>query len=225
MTKVAVILSGCGFLDGAEIRESVLSLLYLDEQGAEVSIFAPDIAQMHVIDHLSAVPQEQQSRNVLHEAARIARGDIKPLSALDVSHFDALVVPGGYGVAKNLSSLATQGKDAAVLPEFAAIVQAFHAQHKPIGAICIAPAVLALALRGQGIRLTIGEDADTVALIETTGNIHVPALSAQAVEDDTHKVVSCSAYMRDDSLSEIAKGIRGVIYGVMRFAQANSKAA
>lgn len=225
MVRAAVILSGCGFLDGAEIREAVLSLLYLDVQGAKVSIFAPDIDQMHVVDHLAGAPADGQSRNVLVEAARIARSKVEPLSALNVSHFDALIIPGGYGVAKNLSNLAVAGENTKVLPEFANVIEAFYAARKPIGAICIAPAVLAVALKGKGLTLTIGEDAGTAALIAAMGHTHQKAASNEAVVDSAHKIATCSAYMREDALSEIAKGIERVVYEVIQMAKTAQQSA
>jgi enhancing lycopene biosynthesis protein 2 len=152
---------------------------------------------------------------VLDEAARIARGTILPLSELQAEDFDALVIPGGFGVAKNLSSLAFKGADAQVLPEFAAAVKAFYAAKKPIGAICIAPAVLSLILRDQGIELTIGEDEGTAGVIEATGNTHVVAQSWQAVVDKEHKIATASAYMREDRLAPIGLGIEKVIQAVL----------
>ena len=169
MKNIAVILAGCGHLDGAEIRESVLSLLYLDQQGAKVQCFAPDQAQFDVVDHRTGKPVGE-SRNVLTESARIARGEIEPLSALDVAAFDALVLPGGFGVAKNLSDLATKGAGATVQADYQRIIREFHAQGKPIGAMCIAPAVLAAALSGVAApTLTIGEDAGTAGVIAQFG--------------------------------------------------------
>lgn len=224
MTRVAVILSGCGFADGAEIRESVIALLALDRQGAEVAIFAPDIAQSEVRDCTTGEVWKE-SRNVLKEAARIARGKIAPLAECDPASFDALVIPGGFGVAKNLSDFASKGADAAIEPEFARVVRGFYQQQKPIGAICIAPAVLAVALKGEGITLTIGEDKDCAAAIEASGNKHQNSPSAQAVVDEPHRVASCSAYMRDDALAPIAEGIEQCIAAVVRMAGQSKKHA
>lgn len=224
MTRVAVILSGCGFLDGAEIRESVLSLLYLDQQGARVSIFAPDIMQMHSINHLTQQP-ESAPRNVLVEAARIARSQIEPLDRLDASQFDALIIPGGYGVAKNLSNVAVAGAEAVVEKSFAQAVRAFYDAKKPIGAICIAPAVLAVILRDKGITFTIGEDAGTAGLIEAMGNHHQCASSREIVVDKAHRIATCSAYMRDDALSAIASGIEKVVYEVLSMVRASKQSA
>lgn len=217
MTHAAVILSGCGFADGAEIRESVLALWALDKRGAKVSIFAPDIAQTEVRDCVSgeALPE---TRNVLKEAARIARGDIAPLSACDPAAFDLLVVPGGFGVAKNLSDFASCGVDATIEPEFQRVVRGFYDAKKPIAAICIAPAVVAVALKGEGITFTIGEDADCAAAIVASGNHHQNSPSAEAVVDTAHRVASCSAYMRDDALAPIAEGIEQCVAAVLEMA-------
>jgi enhancing lycopene biosynthesis protein 2 len=209
--RVAVILSGCGHLDGAEIREAVLSLLYLDKHGAEVSIFAPDVAQKHVINH-AAGQEVAGSRNVLEEAARIARGKIAPLATADANQFDALVIPGGFGVAKNLSNFVDKGADCEVNTEFKALAQAFYAQKKPIVAICIAPAVLMAALKGVASpTLTIGEDAGVAGAIAAMGGVHECCASEGCVVDETHRIITASAYMRNDRLSAIAQGIEQAI--------------
>lgn len=214
MTKIAVILSGCGYLDGAEIREAVLSLYYLDQKGAEVSIFAPDITQRDVVNHLTGEAKEE-TRNVLEESARIARGKVAPLSELNAADFDGLVIPGGFGVAKNLSDLALEGPNATVLPEFSAAVRAFYDAKKPIGAICITPAVVAAILKGEGIKLTIGDDAGTAGAIKALGNQHIDCATDNSVVDAENNVFSCSAYMREDSISDVAIGIEQVVDAVI----------
>ena len=221
MIKVAVILSGCGYLDGAEIRESVLSLLYLDQQGVETVIFAPDVAQYDVVDHMRGT-QMEETRNVLVEAARIARGQIEPLSNLDATAFDALILPGGFGVAKSLSSFAQDGADADIHEEFASVVRAFLNAKKPIGAICIAPAVLAAIAKGvPSIAVTIGEDEGTASAIENTGAKHHISATQDIVIDEENRIVSCSAYMREDRIAHVAQGIETLIQGVVRMAQAS----
>lgn len=214
MARVAVVLAGCGYLDGAEIRESVLALLYLDQLGAEAVCFAPDIDQYHVVDHLSK-SEAPEKRNVLREAARIARSDIRALSELNMHDFDALVLPGGFGVAKNLSSLAFKGADAELLPDYARVIAGFYQAKKPIGAICIAPAVLSLALKNQGVSLTIGEDKETASIIVASGNVHIEAATDEVVIDDNHRIASCSAYMRDDRISLVAEGIEKCMRAVV----------
>ncbi len=215
--RAAVILAGCGYLDGAEIRESVLSLLYLDQNGVNAQCFAPNIDQHHCIDHV-AKNEISQTRNVLAEAARIARSDIKPLSELNVAEFDMLILPGGYGVAKNLSSLAFKGADAEVIPDYHKAIHAFFKAKKPIAAICIAPAVLSLALKNQGIQLTIGDDVGTASVIAASGNHHVNAATDQVVVDKDHRIASCSAYMREDALASVAKGIEACVKAVIGMA-------
>ncbi len=225
MTRAAVILSGCGHTDGAEIREAVLSLLALDQRGVAVEMFAPDIPQKHVYDCLNNA-ELSPSRNVLQEAARIARGQIQPLVECAATSFDMLVIPGGFGVAKNLSNFAEKGKDAEILPAFASIVRDFFAQKKPIAALCIAPAVLAVTLKDAGITVTIGEDAGCAAAIEACGNIHQQAPSHEAVIDRQHRIATCSAYMREDAISPIAKGIDACIAAAVEMAaQAKQHAA
>lgn len=218
MANVAVILSGCGYLDGAEIRESVLALLALDRNGANVSIFAPDSDQTDVVNHLTGQPSEE-TRNVLVESARIARGKIAPLTELDTNNFDALVLPGGYGVAKNLSNLAFEGSNATVDPTFTNIIKSFLDQKKPIGAICISPAVLVAATKDTiKPTVTIGDDND--GLITIMGATHETCDTSGCVIDDAHKIASCSAYMREDSIANVADGIDKVINKVLDFANA-----
>jgi Uncharacterized protein involved in an early stage of isoprenoid biosynthesis len=156
--KVGVVLSGCGVYDGAEVHESVLTLLALDRAGAEAVCLAPDAAQRHVVNHLTGQPAEGESRNVLVEAARIARGKVKSLAGFDPAPLDALVLPGGFGAAKNLCDFAFRGADCDVNPEVARVVRAVHAAGKPVGAVCIAPVILAKLLGAEKPKLTIGTD-------------------------------------------------------------------
>ena len=210
--KVAVILSGCGYLDGAEIRESVLTLLYLEQEGMEYALFAPDIEQHHVVNHLSgeAVPHK---RNVLLESARIARGDIHPLTSLDSKDFDALILPGGFGVAKQCSDIAFKGKDACVRQDMAQIIMAFFSANKPIGAMCIAPAMVVSALTSKA-RVTVTLGKDTEGLIEGLGGIHQNASTCEIVIDPQYPIISCAAYMQESPLLEVAKGIESLVKAV-----------
>lgn len=222
MTNVAVILSGCGHQDGAEIREAVLALTALSRSGAKVSIFAPDIA-FPVIDHRNGAPTGE-TRNVLVEAARIARGEIAPLSDLNPADFEALVIPGGFGVAKNLSDFAVKGAEAPVNPDFVRALKGFAEAKKPIGAICIAPAVVALVLgKDYHPTVTIGEDAGTAAAIEQAGAHHQPCATENIVVDEANRIVSCSAYMRNDELHKIAAGIDKLVLEVVNLAQLNAR--
>ncbi len=224
MVKVAVVLAGCGYLDGAEIREAVLSLLYLDKAGADVSVFAPDQNQHHVVNHVTG-EETQETRNVLVESARIARGKIAPLSDAKADAFDALVLPGGFGVAKNLSDLAFKGGDCQVNEAYARLINAFLEQKKPIGAMCITPAVLVAAIKGKGAKVTIGDDADTASVIEGLGGVHVDCASDNMVHDEAHNITTCAAYMREDPIADIAEGIEKVVNRVIESAQAAKKAA
>lgn len=221
MVKIAVVLSGCGHQDGAEIRESVIALLALDRAGAEVQIFAPDINQRDVINHLTGQPMPE-TRNVLIEAARIARGQIKDLKQAKATDFDGLILPGGYGAAKNLSDVAIKGTDATALPELKALILDFIAQKKPIGAICIAPAVLTAALKSTiQPTVTIGEAND---LIVGLGGKHTVCATENHVIDEAHNIITCSAYMRDDTLANVALGIEKVVAEVMKRAKVKKAA-
>jgi enhancing lycopene biosynthesis protein 2 len=225
MVKVAVVLSGCGHKDGAEIREAVLSLLSLDRQGAQVSLFAPDTLQAEVIDHLTGT-EVPERRNILSEAARIARGDVKPLAQARADDFDALVLPGGFGAAKNLSDFASKGAKCKVLPDLERLIRDFHAQQKPIGAICISPAVLVAALRGKAKPVvTIGDDTGVAGAIEAMGGRHKNCPTQDCVADAENRVVTTPAYMRDDRLSRIAEGIDKLVAEVVRMAGAQKQKA
>ena len=217
MSKVAVVLAGCGVYDGAEINEAVLTLLSLEQQGASYQCFAPDIEQMHVINHLSGEPMAGERRNVLVEAARIARGNIKALDALEVEEFDALLVPGGFGAAKNLSNFAVAGAAMEVLPEFLEIARGFHRAGKPIGLICIAP-VMTAAICGEGAQCTIGNDADTAAAIEAMGAQHLACPVSEARVDSERKLVTTPAYMLAGSVSEAYSGISECVREVLALA-------
>jgi enhancing lycopene biosynthesis protein 2 len=214
MTKVAVVLAGCGVYDGAEVNEAVLTLLCLEQQGASYEMFAPDIQQMHVINHLTGEPAEGESRNVLVEAARIARGNIKDIKQASVGEFDALLVPGGFGAAKNLSNFAVAGAAMEVQPDFLQLAQAFHQAGKPIGLICIAP-VMAAAICGEGARCTIGSDADTAAAINAMGGEHLECPVAEARVDKERKLVTTPAYMLAGRVSEAYAGINACVKEVL----------
>jgi len=211
--KVAVILSGCGVYDGAEIHESVITLLRLDQRGAQVQCFAPNIAQMHVINHITG-EEMPETRNVLVESARIARGNIKDLREADVDDFDALIVPGGFGAAKNLSSFAVDGPGCSVHPDVLALAEAFAEAGKPVGLICISPA-LAAKIYGPGVVCTIGNDAGTSAAIVKMGGTHEECDVHDIVEDTQRKLVSTPAYMLAQSISEAAGGIYKLVDRVL----------
>lgn len=209
--KVAVILSGCGYLDGAEIRESVLTLLNLDTIRVAYDIFAPNIDQHHTINHLRG-EEIANKRNVLEEAARIARGKVQPLSELNLSDYHGIVFPGGFGVAKNLCQFAFNGSSASTTEEVKRVIKGFYSEKKPIAAICIAPALIALNLGDKKVKVTIGNDTETAQEIEKTGAIHATCDANEWCADETNKVVSTPAYMFDDaSLDKINEGIAGCL--------------
>jgi enhancing lycopene biosynthesis protein 2 len=208
MARVGVVLSGCGYLDGAEIQEAVFTLYFLDRAGVTIDCFAPNKPQMHVVNHLDGEPTGE-TRNVLVESARIARGQVRDLAEAKMNDLDALALPGGYGVAKNLSTFATAGKDAELDPDLVRLVGEAVAAGKPILAICISPAILAAALakHGSSAKLTIGDDAGTAAAIEALGSTHQNCSVERAVVDEEHKIVSTPAYMLGPSPKGVAAGI------------------
>ena len=216
--QVAVVLSGAGVFDGSEIFETVLTLLAIEEQGAQYQTFAPDIQQHHVINHITG-EEMPETRNVLVEAARIVRGEIKNITEAQVSDFDALIVPGGFGAAKNLSDFAIKGTDMAVQPEFLALAQGFHQAGKPIGLMCIAPA-MAADIIGKGVELTIGNDKDTVAALEAMGAKHTECDVYEACIDEKNRLVTTPAYMLATSVSEAAPGIELLVRSVIELCDA-----
>ena len=216
MKKVAVILSGCGVYDGSEINESVLTLLALARAGAEVTCTAPDISQTHVTNHPKGTIVEGAERNVLEEAARISRGDITPLDKLDLKKQDALIFVGGFGVAKNLSDLAFKGSAYEVIPAVTTLIQQAHASKKAQGFICIAPVLAAAALGDQNVRLTIGNDSDTAATLESKGDQHVNCPVDEIVVDEAHRVVTTPAYMLASGILEAEAGINKLVSEVLK---------
>ena len=216
--KVGVVLSGCGVYDGAEIHESVITLLALDRHGAEVVMCAPDVAQMHVVNHLTGDVVDGEERNVLVESARIARGAIKDVKDISADDLDALILPGGFGAAKNLCDFAVNGADCAVNPDVAALVRAVHGQGKPVAAVCIAPALLAKVLGDKSPELTIGNDAGTAGALESMGAAHVECPVREFVIDRERKIITSPAYMLAQSISEAADGIEGTVTALLDMA-------
>ncbi|RMT64329.1 hypothetical protein ALP29_00963 [Pseudomonas syringae pv. avii] len=217
--KIAVILSGCGVYDGAEIHESVITLLRLDQRGAQVECFAPDVAQLHVINHLTG-EEMPESRNVLVESARIARGAVKDIGQANAADFDALIVPGGFGAAKNLSNFAVEGAGCSINPQVLALAEAFAEAGKPVGLICISPA-LAAKIYGPGVTCTIGNDADTAAALDKMGATHLECSVEDIVEDQARKLVSTPAYMLGKNISEVASGINKLVDRVLELTHEN----
>lgn len=204
---VGVILSGCGFLDGAEIQEAVLTLLALDRADAEVVIMAPNRDQMHVVDHLEGAPTEE-TRNVLVESARIARGNIVDIADVDTASLDGLALPGGYGGAKNLSTFAVDGADCTVDPQVTRVLREVHEAGKPIASLCVTPAILA-SVFGKELHpmLTIGRDADTAEALETMGARHRKADVTEIVVDSENNIITTPCYMMDTRIRDVATGI------------------
>jgi enhancing lycopene biosynthesis protein 2 len=215
--RVGVLLSGCGVFDGSEIHEAVLTLLALDRNGAEIVCTAPFINQLHVINHMTT-EEMNETRNVLIESARIARGNIVDLKNLSAQEIDALIIPGGFGAAKNLSDFAVNGPESKVNPEVQRILEQMISAGKPIGAICIAPAVVTKALAQHGLEVTIGTDTGTAAAIEAMGGKHVTCQVDQIHVDTRYKIVTTPAYMLGPGIKEVAVGIEKLVQKVLALA-------
>jgi enhancing lycopene biosynthesis protein 2 len=210
--KVGVVLSGCGVFDGSEIHEAVLTLLALDRQGVEVICMAPNVNQMHVVNHLTQQATEE-SRNVLVESARIARGKIQDIQNVGVADIDALMFPGGFGAAKNLCNFATKGVNCDVHPEVERLVREVLETKKPLAAVCIAPALIAKITGDQNItaKLTIGTDMETANALEKMGAEHLACQVTEVAIDKEHKIISGPAYMLGTKISDVADGIENVV--------------
>ncbi len=209
MKKIGVLLSGCGVFDGAEIHESVLTLFFLDKAGASYICMAPDM-EFEVVDHLTQQPSGEK-RSVIVESARIARGEIKNIKDVKADDIDALILPGGFGAAKNLSDFALKGADAKVHPEVSRLLNEMMSAGKPVGAICIAPATVAKALCDRKPQVTIGNDVGTASAIEKTGAIHVEAKVDEICVDEKNKIVTTPAYMLGPGIKDIALGIEKLV--------------
>ena len=212
MKNLAIILSGCGVFDGSEIHEAVLTMLAVDQLGASYTIYAPDIEQRHVIDHITG-HEMLETRNVLIEASRIARGNILPLAALDLATIDAILIPGGFGAAKNLSDFAVEGEAMKVLPLLEEILVKAHGKGLPIGAICIAPVILANIFENSTV--TIGKDEEAKTAIEKMGAHHKEASIAEISIDKANKLVTAPCYMLEASISQIAENTHQVVKTVL----------
>ena len=210
--KFAVILAGNGVFDGSEIHEATFSLYAIMNHGATYQIFAPDIEQHHVVNHITGDEMDEQ-RNVLTEAARIARGNIKPLSEFNASEFDALLMPGGFGVAKNLSSFALEGTGMKVNQEVERAIRDMVDANKPLAALCISPVVISKVL--GDVELTIGSDADTAKAVEAMGSTHKNTGHGEVVVDKKYKVATTPCYMLDATVIDIFNGTNNVVKAVM----------
>jgi len=218
--QVAVLLAGCGHLDGAEVREAVLTLLALDQHGAAFQCIAPNADQYHVVNHVTGQAVPGVTRNILEESSRIARvGKCLDLAQARAGDYDALLMPGGFGVAKNHCSFAFKGVEAEVRPDVAAFVSGFFEAKKPVGAICIAPALVALVLSGRrAARLTLGGDPGSADAMRRLGHLHQDTPSArEIVVDDELNLVTTPAYMFDDArLSDVFVGIERCVAEVLK---------
>ena len=217
MKTIGILLSGCGVYDGVEIHEAVLTLLALDRRGVKIVAMAPDVDQYHVVDHLTGEATEEK-RNVLIESARITRGEIRNLQSVDASELDALIMPGGFGAAKNLTDFANKGKDAKALPDVSRIITEMADAGKPIGAICISPAVVAIVLSQKGPEVTIGNDFGTADAIEGMGGVHSACTVDQIHIDDKNKIVTTPAYMLGPGIKDVAVGIEKLVDAVLELA-------
>jgi enhancing lycopene biosynthesis protein 2 len=215
--RVAVVLAGCGRGDGSEIHESVSCLIHLARAGASYRCFAPDLPQADVINHLTGEPMaEKGGRNMLVEAARIARGDIRPIAELREGDFDAVVFPGGFGAAKNLCTFARDGAKATVNPDVERVIRGFHAAGKPVAMCCIAPVlgakVLGRAAGGPGVEVTIGDDAGVAAAISAWGSTNIVKKVTEAAADEANRLSTTPAYMYGEASPwEVYQGIGAMI--------------
>lgn len=208
MKKFAVVLSGCGVFDGAEIHEATLTLLAIMKQGAQYEIFAPDIPQHHVINHITGEEMDE-SRNVLVESARIARGQIKDLKDYDPNNFNALIFPGGFGAAKNLCDFAFKGADCTVNSDVEKAIIKTTGKNKPIGALCISPVIMA-KLFGD-VEITIGQDQGTAEAVEKMGATHTKTNHGEVIIDEKNNVFTTPCYMLDANILDIAKGVSNIV--------------
>ena len=215
MKKIAVVLAGNGVYDGAEIQEATLTLLAISRNGAQYQCFAPDMEQAHVVNHLTG-EEMPEKRNVLVESARIARGNIKPLSEYNVKDFDAIVFPGGFGAAKNLCTFAFDGVDCKVNPDVEKAVRSTVAAEKPVGALCISPVLITKVLKD--VKVTIGQDEGTLQAIEKMGGTHEKTNHGQIVVDEKYKVITTPCYMLDATIDQIADGAEKVVKKILEMA-------
>jgi enhancing lycopene biosynthesis protein 2 len=213
MKKFAVILSGCGVYDGSEIHEAVLTLLAIEKAGASYECFAPDIMQYHVVNHLNG-KETSEKRQVLAESARIARGRIKPLQAFRPADFNALIIPGGFGAAKNLCDWAIRGDDCTVDRDVENAIKGMYEAGKPIGAMCIAPVLFARLFKG--VNLTTGQDPQSKGFIELTGNRYTASGHGEVVVDRARNIYTTPCYMLDAGIAQIADGTTNLVNEMMK---------
>jgi enhancing lycopene biosynthesis protein 2 len=204
--NIAVILSGCGALDGSEIHESVLTLLALDRAELPYQCLAPNIPQSRVVNMADGKTQEHAKRNVLEESARIGRGKIKDIALANADEYTAMIFPGGFGAALNLCNFGLSKENYSIQADVFKFAKTMIEAKKPAGFICIAP-VLTPKLYPAGIKITIGNDKATAEILEKLGAQHIPCVATNCVVDKTHKLVTTPAYMLARSIKEVAMGI------------------
>ncbi len=215
--KVGVVLSGCGVFDGSEIHEAVATLVALDNHGLEAVCFAPDVEQMHVVNHLAGEPTPGEKRNVLIESARIARGKIFALSSNTVNEMDALILAGGYGAAKNLSNYAMSGVSMSVNDEVKAAIKNAHEAGKPIVSLCISPVILAAIFGNQSPELTLGAHGDDAEHLEQMGGQHRVTSHKEIVVDEKLKFITVPCYMLDSTIGQVFRGIDAAVARLKNF--------
>lgn len=213
INKFAVILAGCGRMDGSEVHESTLTLWAIHKNGADYQCFAPDSRQHHVINHLNDKEMAEE-RNMLIEAARIARGNVLPLSRYRQENFSGLIFPGGFGAAKNLFSYALDGVDCSVNEEVSRAITTTHAAEKPIGALCIAPVLIARVIADA--KVTIGNNAGTAADIEAMGAKHIITGHGETAVDEKNKIVTTPCYMLESRVDQVGEGIDRLVMEMLR---------
>ena len=213
--KVGVVLAGCGVKDGSEIHEATLTLLYLDKAKADTIIMAPDCNQMDVVNHLTEEVISAESRNILIESARIARGNIRDIKKVFADDLDALIFPGGFGAAKNLCDFAIKGENLTVNPDVENLILEMHKTKKPVGFICIAPVIAAKVLGKYHPKITIGNDESTAKVIENLGAKHINCPVDEIVVDEENNIITTPAYMLGPSIAYVAKGIEKLVNKVL----------
>jgi len=213
MKRFAIILAGCGVYDGAEIHEAVMAMYAVMKNGAEYQLFAPDIAQHHVINHLTGA-EMPETRNVLVESARIARGNIKPTTKLNPRDFDALLFPGGFGVAKNLCSYAFEGVQCKVNPDISILIKEAVSLRKPIGALCISPVLLAKIM--GDITITVGPDAEDAANVIAMGAHHIPTKHGEVIIDEKHRLFTTPCYQLKSTIVQVAEGADNIVKAILK---------
>jgi enhancing lycopene biosynthesis protein 2 len=215
--KIGVLLSGCGVYDGSEIHEAVLTLLFLAQRGGEAVCIAPNVNQAEVINHLTG-EKMNETRNILVESARIARGQVKDISAVSAGDLDGLILPGGFGAAKNLCEFASKGPTGEVLPEVSRLILEMFKAKKPIGGLCIAPATLAMALKEYSVEVTIGNDVNISTALGMTGAKHKSCCVEEIAVDEANNVVTTPAYMLGPGIKDVAIGIEKLVARVLAMA-------